>query len=158
MKKDRFLIVILIAIVILIGSTTILLFTQQGKKSYSDGDTPENVVNNYALSLFNHDYRKAYSYLADKEYKPTYNEFSESFMNTYSTNVDEMALNVGEAEITGDNASVTIYILSKGQSLSISRSNNSAQLIYQDGDWKMIDAGSYNLWNYNWYQEPYEYE
>lgn len=156
MKGDRFLIGILITIVVLIGLTTLIIFTRQGKEAYLTSDKPEDVVHNYALALFNHDFRKAYSYLADEEYKPTFNEFLENFENTYGNDLNEMALNIEESEVTGNKASVALHVLSKGYSAFNSYSQKWAQLIYQDGKWKLIDAGSYALWNYQWYQEPYE--
>lgn len=155
MKEDRFLIGILIAVVLLIAGTALLLFTRQGKEVYRSGDQPQDVVHNYVVALIKQDYEKAYGYLADQDYKPTLEEFSNNFKNTYSDPLDETALSVGEEHILGSKASVEIDLLSKGYSTFNSYSHSQAELIYQDGAWKLVDGGTYGLWDYQWFMEPY---
>ena len=81
MKQDKFLTGILIGIGVLIVIALALFFTRKDTKQYTTEDTPEGVVYNYVLAVFNRDYEKAYTYLADLKNKPTYEEFRKSFFN-----------------------------------------------------------------------------
>ncbi|MBK9603915.1 MAG: hypothetical protein IPO36_19085 [Anaerolineales bacterium] len=101
MKQDRFLIGILAGIGVLILLALVLFFTRkEDKREYMTADSPEAVVYNYVLAITNDDYKKAYSYLAEKEHKPSYEQFRQSFFNgsIYSDNV---GVDVGTAEIDG---------------------------------------------------------
>ena len=155
-KKDRFLIGILLGITVLIGVTTILVFGRLGKEVYLSEDQPENVVHNYTLALINHDYRKAYGYLAEEEYKPSFEQFTELLQVDYGLILDETAVSIGETKIMAERAFVTIHLLQKGYSTFNGISFHQAVLVRQGEEWKLIDGGSYNLWSYQWYQEPYE--
>jgi hypothetical protein len=102
MKQDRFLTGILIGIGVLVVVALVVFFTRQDTHNlHVSDDTPEGVVHNYVLAVLNKDYEKAYGYLADLEYKPTYEEFRRSFLNGYVRPDDSSAVDVGESEIDG---------------------------------------------------------
>lgn len=155
MKQDKFLTGILIGIGVLVLLALALFFTRQDQREYLAEDTPEGVAHNYVLSVLNKDYEKAYGYLADLKYKPTYEEFRQSFLNGM-VNPEGTGLDVGEAMITGDEAVVdlTIYYSYSDPFSSRTGSPDRALLVDQDGTWK-VSSMPYNFWDYNWYQEPY---
>jgi len=80
MKQDRFLMGILVGIGILMVLALIVFFTRKDTQTYISEDAPEGVVHNYVVAVLNKDYEKAYSYLADLDHKPTYEEFRDSFL------------------------------------------------------------------------------
>ncbi|MBW2589509.1 MAG: hypothetical protein JRD71_02105, partial [Deltaproteobacteria bacterium] len=68
MKKDRFLIGILVGIGVLITAALVVFFTRQGDgQTYMQESTPDGVVHNYVLALQQGDFQKAYGYLSDEE-------------------------------------------------------------------------------------------
>jgi len=156
MKQDRFLLGILVGIGVLVVIALTLFFTRQDKQEYVAEDTPEGVVHNYALAVFREDYEKAYSYLADSENKPTYNEFRQAFFNRY-VNPENAGLELGETEIIGEEAYVTIYLIySPSDPFSTSyRNTEIAHLERQNGEWKLLQM-PYNFWAYDWYQPTVE--
>ncbi|MBC7879223.1 MAG: hypothetical protein H7Y59_18795 [Anaerolineales bacterium] len=154
MKQDRFLTGILIGIGALILLALVLFFTRKDTKAYQASDAPTAVVYNYVLAITNEDYEKAYTYLADKENKPTYDEFRQSFFNG-SIHTENVGVDVGEAEIDGDDANVDLtMVYSSTDPFSGGYSNTDrAQLVRQSDEWKIIYM-PYNFWAYDWYQEP----
>ncbi|HEY2980616.1 MAG TPA: hypothetical protein VGJ22_05510, partial [Anaerolineales bacterium] len=110
MKQDRFLIGILAGIGALIVIALVLFFARQDTKEYKTDGSPSSVVFNYVLAVTNRDYEKAYTYLADLENKPTYEEFRQSFLNGM-VNADNVAVDVGEEQIDGDVASVELNLI-----------------------------------------------
>lgn len=156
MKQDKFLTGILIGIGALIVVALALFFTRQDKREYLSEDAPEGVAHNYALSVLNKDYEKAYGYLADLKYKPTYEEFRQSFLNGM-VNPEGMGLDVGNAEIHGDEAVVnlTIYYSYSDPFTTRTGSPDRALLVEQGGEWK-VSSMPYSFWDFNWYQEPYQ--
>ena len=155
MKQDKFLTGILIGVGALIVLALVLFFTRQDQRDYLAEDTPEGVAHNYVLAVLNKDYEKAYGYLADLKYKPTYKEFRQSFLNSI-VNPEGIGLDIGEAAITGDEAVVelTLYYSYSDPFSSRYGSPDRALLVDQDGNWK-ISTMPYNFWDYNWYQEPF---
>lgn len=156
MKQDKFLTGILIGIGALIVVALALFFTRQDKREYLSEDAPEGVAHNYALAVLNKDYEKAYGYLADLKYKPTYEEFRQSFLNGM-VNPEGMGLDVGNAEIHGDEAVVnlTIYYSYSDPFSTRTGSPDRALLVEQDDEWK-VSSMPYSFWDFNWYQEPYQ--
>ena len=156
MKQDRFLTGILIGIGVLILLALGLFFTRQEKRDYLAETTPEGVTHNYVLAVINRDYEKAYGYLADLEHKPTYEDFRQSFLNGM-VNPDNVGLDIGEAEIHGDEAVVnlTIYYSYNDPFSSRSGSADRALLVEQGGEWK-VSSMPYNFWDYNWNMEPFK--
>lgn len=156
MKQDKFLTGILIGIGVLIVLALALFFTRQGDTGYVTDSTPQGVVHNYVLAILDKDYEKAYSYLADLENKPTYEEFRNSFLNGV-VNPANTGVEVGAAEVSNDTASVALTIYySYGDPFSLNTgSMDRATLVKQDGTWK-ISYMTYNYWAYSWYQKPYQ--
>ena len=155
MKQDKFLTGILIGVGVLVLLALVLFFTRQDKRDYLAEDAPEGVAHNYVLAVLNKDYEKAYEYLADLKYKPTYEEFRQSFLNGM-VNPEGTGLDIGEATITGDEAVVelTLYYSYSDPFSSRYGSPDRALLVDQDGEWK-VSSMPYNFWDYNWYQEPF---
>ena len=155
MKQDKFLTGILIGIGVLIVIALALFFTRKDTKQYTTDDTPEGVVYNYVLAVFNRDYEKAYGYLADLKNKPTYEEFRKSFFNG-NINPGNTGVDVGTVEINGDEAVVNISLVYAPSDPFSSRSENidRALLVKQDGTWKISAMPSYSFWDYNWYSQP----
>ena len=155
MKQDRFLTGILIGIGVLIIAALAVFFIRKDAQTYIQDDAPEGVVHNYVLSILNKDYEKAYTYLADLENKPTYDEFHNSFVTGYLGNPGDAAVDVGQADISGDDATVEVaMIYNPGDPFSTGyRDVQNAILVRQDGAWKLSSMPTYYLWDYNWYQE-----
>lgn len=153
MKQDKFLIGILIGIGALVVLALILFFTRQQKRDYIADNTPDGVAHNYVLAVINKDYQKAYSYLADLKYKPTYEEFRQSFFNG-NVNSENVGAEVGAAEIDNDVASVevTIYYSYSDPFSANTGSTDHASLVLQKGAWK-LSYMPYNFWAYSWYQK-----
>lgn len=153
MKQDRFLTGILIGIGILVVAALAVFFTRRDTQTYVSEDAPEGVVHNYVLALLNRDYEKAYGYLADLENKPTYPEFRQQFLNGY-INPENVALDIGGAEISDDTASVDVtQIYNPGDPFSSgSRDAQRAILVQQNGAWKISSMPANNFWDYSWYQ------
>jgi hypothetical protein len=154
MKQDRFLIGILVGIGVLIVIALALFFTRQDSKQYIPNDTPEGVVNNYVLAIYNKDYEKAYTYLADLDHKPTYEEFRQAFFNG-AVNPGNAGVNVGVADIHDDEAVVALSLVySPSDPFSSGYENpDKALLVRQDGKWKLSAMPTYSFWDYNWYTE-----
>jgi len=152
MKQDRFLIGILVGIGVLVVVALTLFFTRRDQQEYVADDSPEGVVHNYALAVFRDDYERAYSYLAEAENKPTYNEFRQAFFNRF-VNPDNAGLEIGETEVAGDEAFVTVFLIyNPSDPFSSSyRNTETARLELQGGEWKLLQM-PFNFWSYDWYQ------
>ena len=153
MKQDRFLLGILIGIGALVILALALFFTRkEDTLTYVPDDTPEGVVHNYVVAIFQRDYEKAYSYLAEKKDKPTLEKFRESFLQNY-VNPDNMGLDIGGTELNGDQAFVTVYVQygSSDPFSSGNRNEERAVLLKQDGLWKLTQMPG-NFWAWDWYQ------
>lgn len=152
MKQDRFLTGILIAIGVLVIVALALFFARRGQQSYRAEQSPDAVAFNYVLAVTNKDYQKAYGYLADLENKPTYDQFRRSFL-TSSVSSENIGVDVGQAEISGDEAMVSVDVIySPSDPFSDGyRNTQQAVLVQQNGEWK-ISSMPYNFWDYSWYQ------
>lgn len=156
MKQDKFLMGILLGIGALVVLALVLFFTRQDKRDYIADDAPDGVVHNYVLAVLNKDYQKAYSYLADIEHKPTYEDFRQSFFNGMVNPVDA-GVDIGSVDINADEAvvSLSIYYSSNDPFSSRYASEERALLVKQNGNWK-LNSMPYNFWDYNWYQEQFK--
>ena len=155
MKQDRFLTGILIGIAVLILAALAVFFTRQNQQTYSGANTPDGVVHDYVLSLLNKDYQKAYGYLADLEDKPTFDEFRRTFA-TGRLSPSNNGIRIGAVDIHGEDASVEVdMVYSPSDPFSTGYNNvGSAQLVKQNGVWKISSMPTYTLWDYSWYQVP----
>jgi hypothetical protein len=155
MKQDRFLTGILIGIAVLIVAALVVYFTRQNQATYVPDTTPDGVVHNYVLAILNKDYQKAYGYLADLDYKPTLDQFRQAFA-VGRLNPAGNGIKVGKASVTGNDASVEVNMVNTPSDPFSSGYNNvgTAQLVRQNGAWKISTMPAYNLWDYGWYQKP----
>ena len=154
MKQDRFLTGILVGIGVLVIVALAVFFTRKDSQTYVPDDTPEGVVHNYVLAALNKDYEKAYSYLADLEYKPTYEEFRRAFLNG-EVNPENQAVDIGESEIVGDVATVDLELIYNSSDPFSTGYRNvyTADVVRQNDAWKLTFMPEYNLWGYNWYKD-----
>lgn len=155
MKQDRFLTGILVGIGLLVVVALAVFFTRKDSQTYVADDTPEGVVHNYVLAVLNKDYEKAYGYLAELKYKPTYEEFRRAFLNG-EVNPQNQAVDIGTGDIVGDTATVELQLISNSGDLFSTgyRNTQTADLVKQDGAWKLTLMPQYNFWGYNWYVAP----
>lgn len=155
MKQDRFLIGILIGIAVLIVAALVVFFSRQDGLTYISENAPEGVAHNYVLAVLNKDYQKAYGYLADLDHKPTFDEFRQAFaVGRVTPGVG--GIKVGSADVVGDSASVQMSMeYTPGDPFSAGSENvGSAELVRQNGSWKISSIPVYTLWDYSWYQAP----
>lgn len=152
MRQDRFLLGILIAIGALIVIALVMFFARRDQQDYTRENSPDGVIHDYALAVINGEYERAYAYLGDARYKPSYEEFRKAFL---SRDVDprNAGLEIGEIEVVGDNAYVTVYLLYQASDPFSSgrRSHEIAHLERQNGEWKLLKM-PYSFWAYDWYQ------
>lgn len=156
MKQDRFLIGILIGIGVLVVAALVVFFTRKDNLTYVSDATPEGVVQNYVVALHKRDFDKAYGYLANLPNKPSPDMFRSSFIN-HTVDPTNAGLEIGKSEISAKTASVSLGIIVGPNDPFSSGYRNSeyAQLVLQDGAWK-IKQLPYNFWAYDWYQPtPY---
>ena len=154
MKQDRFLTGILIGIGLLVVVALAVFFTRKDTQTYISDETPEGVVHNYVVAVLNKDYEKAYSYLADLDNKPTYEEFRDSFLKGM-VNPNNSGVDIGQSDITGDDATVEVTLVyNPSDPFSTGyRDTQRAILVKQNVTWKISSMPQYNFWDYNWYQE-----
>ncbi len=152
MKQDRFLQWILIGAAAIAILAVVLFLIRRNAHEYSDADTPRGVVENYILAVFNKEYDRAYSYLADDADKPEAVKFRQDFL---SKQVDpgNASLQIGEERIDGGHAYITLTVVYSRQGLfeDVYRDTQNAELVLQDGRW-MIRQMPYPYWGYDWYQ------
>ena len=155
MKQDRFLTGILVGIGLLVVVALAVFFSRRDMQTYISEDAPEGVVHNYVLAVLDKDYEKAYGYLAELEYKPTYEEFRRAFLNG-EVNPDNQAVDIGASDIEGDIATVELELIynSSDPFSTGYRNMMTADLVRQGGAWKLTLMPQYNFWGYNWYVEP----
>jgi hypothetical protein len=153
MRQDRFLTGILIGIAVLIVAALVVFFTRRDPGNYVSENAPEGVVHNYVLAVLKKDYQKAYSYLADLDNKPTFAQFRQAFA-VGRLNPAGNGIKVGAASVSGNDATVEVsMVYSAGDPFSSGYNNvGSAQLVRQNGAWKISTMPTYNLWDYSWYQ------
>jgi hypothetical protein len=152
MKQDRFLIGILIFIVLLVAVALGLFVMRQDTQTYGPEDSPAGVVRNYALAVQNMDFERAYSYLAERDAKPTYENFQMAYLNrqldTSNTGVQiGSTRNLSAAEVVVD---VTV-VFSSSDPFSTPYSNiQTASLVKQAGAWKLTLMPN-PYWGWDWY-------
>jgi hypothetical protein len=154
MKRDRALTGILIGIGGLIILSLVLFFVRPDDHAYRSENTPEAVTHNYILAIINKDYERAYTYMADLQHKPTYAEFRQSFLNGM-VNPDNSGADIGQADISGDQAGVMMTVFYGYNDPFSSRTGmeERAILVNQNGTWK-ISSMPGNFWDFGWYQDP----
>jgi hypothetical protein len=152
MKPDRFLWALLIGIGVLVIAAVGLFFLRRGGQEYGPGDTPENVLRNYALALQKLDYDRAYALLQDTEGKPDFERFRAYFL-TRAADPSSVGLSIQGSTVTGDQAVVQVVVLynDSGPFVDTNRSPGSALLVRDaSGAWKIASV-PYPFWGYDWY-------
>ncbi len=111
MKQDRFLMVILGVIGLLVVVALVLFFVRQGSQAYGAEDTPEGVIRNYVIAMQKGDLQKAYGYLAEGDNKPTFLVFQQAF-TTRQVDPSSASMHIGASIILMDgSASVALTLL-----------------------------------------------
>jgi hypothetical protein len=153
MKQDRFLMGILIFIGVLVVAALVLFTVRNKKPDYGPEDKPEGVLYNYAVALQLHDYERAYSYLAEKDNKPTYNTFHQAFL-TRQLDSSNSALQIGNVQMLENGeawVNVTIQYAGSGLFNNGGYSTDKATLVKQNGAWKITFLPN-PYWGWDWYQ------
>jgi hypothetical protein len=154
MKQDRFLLFILIGTAVIAILAVALFLVRKSSVQYADDSTPRGVIENYTLAVFNKDYDRAYSYLAEDFNKPTSPAFRQAFL---SKQVDPgtTSLQIGDERLDGDHAYISLAMVHTNQGLfdDVYRDMQTAELMRQDGKWKLRSM-PYPYWGYDWYQPP----
>ncbi len=154
MKNDRFLVAILIAIALLIVVAIIRVLTYSPPEmTYKEENTPEGVVHNYLVAIYRGDYEKAYSYLVDKEKKPSLETFRRSFLLGIVNPQDAMA-QVGKVTFLSDNeARVEVNLIyNTSDPFSSSYTNLQYAFLRRQGDAWKIETMPYPFWDTSWYE------
>lgn len=147
---DRFLLAIIAGIVVLVvvALTLALTRTPQG---YLPDTTPSGVAHNYLLAIKQRDSARAYGYLSPDlaGYPPSVDAFVADSDSSYgwAFNREAATISVGDAQITGDRAAVTVSetrfdsggLFSSGQY----ETSFSMTLRRQGNAWKLVSADSY---------------
>lgn len=151
-KQDRFLASILIGIGLLIVVALALFFIRSGTQAYQPDDTPSGVVNNYILALYQGDYERAFSYLAEGDNKPDLARFRSAFTSK-QMDITNTALEIGEENVTSDHATVAVTLINNTGGLfsEAYRNIQNAELVRQSGSWKISNM-PYPYWAWDWYQ------
>lgn len=156
MKQDRFLLGILIGIAVVIVAALALFFLRQADEpDYDEPETtPVVLVHNYVVALQKGDYDRAFSYLANAQNKPDIIRFRQDLLNL-NQNLSGYSLQIGDAQINGDTASVEVDIIqaNNGPFGGTSAQSQNATLIRETetNSWK-ISSMPYPYWSYDWYQ------
>lgn len=149
MRQDRFLLGILIFVGLLVVLSLALFFVRREVRNYRPGDSPADVVYNYALAIQKGDFERAYSYLAEGENKPTYNYFVQNFR--FAT--IDAALEIRSVRVEGDEAwvSVALHYVGSGPFESGWSNPDTARLVKQQGGWKLTYLPP-PYWGWDWFQ------
>ena len=151
MKQDRFLLVILGFIGLLMIVSVGLFFKRQAPQAYRSEATPEGVIWNYVLAIQNGDYERAFTYLQTADGRPDFNTFQRSLLINASK-IAKTAVQTGDAVIRGDTAHLTITIIHTQSGLFDPgwTETGTALLVWQDGQWR-IAWMPYPYWGWEWY-------
>jgi hypothetical protein len=150
--QDRFLLVILIAIGVLVVLAVGLFFIRGDTQDYGLEDVPQGVLRNYVLALEEEDYQRAYGYLQDADRKPDFDHFRQAFL-TQQLNPSHTAMQIGEIKQSGDDVIVSVVVIrgSSGPFGNTSRESTSALLVKDEsGNWKIANL-PYPYWGWDWY-------
>lgn len=150
MKQDRFLMIILGVIGLLIVFALVLFYVRQEPQDYGPDDTPEGVIRNYVLALQKGDYQRAYGYLQEEENKPDFISFQSYLHN--ETEITRTAVQLGDVVISGDQARVDITVIHSSND-PFDRTwdeTATALLTLQNGEWRVISM-PYPYWGWDFY-------
>jgi len=155
MKRDRFLIGILVGIVVLVVVALAVFFTQQASQNYVAETTPDGVVHNFFYAYLKGDYERAYSYIVDDEGKPTLTEFrsklTQEGMRSFGDGVKIQGYDIVENEDGSREAVVDLMVIYAGSGPFDTGYNTitTAILVEQNGEWKIREMPYWYWWD--WY-------
>jgi hypothetical protein len=161
--RDRFLMAILVGSLLMAALALGLYFTRLGPPGYTSDASPTGVFQNFYTALQRREYPKAYSYVAGPPGPapdglgtlPTLSEFTQFFENQdQSGNLASVGMQITPVQpSTGSTwATLDVVVLrDQGPSLfrSVYREEAKAELVYQNGAWKILRA-PYPFWGYDW--------
>jgi hypothetical protein len=152
MKKDRFLLGILVGIGVLVVLAILLFSLRQGQATYVVDDNPKGVLQNYVLALYKMDYPRAYAYLAEGQGKPDLLHFRQTF-TVQRFDISNFGMQIGDVTINADEAAVSVTMVNAGNGPfnDVNRNIQTAVLRRQSGAWKIANM-PYPYWDYSWYQ------
>ena len=153
MKRDNFLLGILIFIGLLVVAAVGLFFVRNQAPAYGPEDTPQGVLHNYAVALQLRDYERAYSYLLVAGNQPTLETFRQAFLS-HQLDTSNSALQIGEVQTETNSeawVSVTVQNGGSGPFNQGWSSNDTARLVKKNGGW-MISYLPFPYWGWDWYQ------
>ncbi len=154
MRQDRFLLALLTGVLALVLVSLGLFAARRSAQAYGPEDEPSGVVRNYLLALQNQDYERAYAYLAEEGARPGFEEFTRAFLIS-SSDLYELAVQVGEAEVVGREAAVDLVLIDHGSGPLDDIFREATQATLQrdaQGAWKLTYL-PYPYWGFNWYLE-----
>ncbi len=150
MKQDRFLTAILMGIIFIVILALVVFFVRREEQGYISEETPEGVVHNYVYALSTGDYEKAHGYIYQQNGSPSYGSFL-SFATDFQSQFGRTGIQIHSSKIAGSEAYVEVYIIysSTGPFDSGWRDTGTANLLLQDGQWKII-LMPYPYFNWDW--------
>lgn len=153
MKQDRFLLGILIFIGLLVVAAVALFFVRNQSPTYGPENTPQGVLYNYAVAIQLNDYARAYGYLAEKNNKPTYDNFRQAFL-TRQLDTSTSALQIGDAQMLQNDGeawvNVTVQYAGNDVFNGGYSTTDKGTLIQQNGVWKITYLPN-PYWGWDWY-------
>lgn len=153
MRRDRFLMGILIGIAVLVALSLAVYLTRRSNWNYGPENTPEGVTRNYVAALQRGDYGRALTYLSDFENKPDLSQFTRPFTDYQNRDISLTGVEVTSTSIAEDGKSALVYLSllhsGNGPFDQGYRENNSAELVLEKGGWKIRNM-PYPFWNYEW--------
>ncbi len=149
MKRDRFLIGILVFIGLLVVTSLVLFLIRRQGPAYVAEGTPEGVIHNYVVALQNRDYARAYSYVAEGSGMPAADEFRN--VMAQQLNNSSTAIMITHTDLEMNRAVIDLNLIHQGSD-PLSReweSSETALLVSQHGTWH-ITSMPYPYWSWNW--------
>jgi hypothetical protein len=159
MKRDRFLIGILVGIVVLIVVSLAAFLIQRDSQNYVAETTPDGVIHNFFYAYLGGDYERAYSYLADSEGKPSLAEFraklSQEGIRSFGDGVKIQDYDILQNEGGSREAVVDLMVIHAGSGPFDPGYNTytTAILVEQNGEWKIKEMPYWYWWD--WYPDIY---
>jgi hypothetical protein len=159
MKRDRFLIGILVGIAVLVVVSLAVFFSQKASQGYVAETTPAGVVHNFFFAYQQGDYERAFSYLADGENKPSLAEFrsklSQEGLWSFGDGVKIQDYEIVQNESGSREAVVDLMVIHAGSGPFDPGYNSytTAILVEKNGEWKIKEMPYWYWWD--WYPDIY---
>ena len=151
MQSSRLANIIVSVVAIVLLTFLVMLFINQNQAEYLPEDQPNNIVNNYILSLVKSDYKKAYSYLADVTDKPNFTVFQNGISQN-KNEINNANITIGEIIQEGQSATVQINIRQNYEKSLLTDPdlyNEYAQLLLENDVWKITSMPE-PFWSEEW--------